>query len=404
MIVKLTWRNLWRNKRRTMITMASVSFAVVLAVLMQSLQKGVFDNLIKNVVSFYSGYLQVHKKGYWDEQVIENSFALNDTLLKEAGYVAGVQTVVPRIESYALASSGAITKGCMVCGTDPLREDKLTQLSGKLIKGSYFSTEANSVMLGAGLAELLGLTVNDTLVLLGQGFQGSLAAGKYPVSGILRFGSPQLNESMVYMPISAAQKFLGAEGRATSLALEITDLGMLESIQQEMAVSAGPLYEVMTWKEMMPDIENHIRADSAGFYIWTGILYLIIAFGIFSTLLMMTAERKYEFGMLVAIGMKKMRLGLMLLAETFMITVMGTLIGLLLGLPLVWYFREKPVRFSGKMAKAYEQFGFEPIFPTVLEPQIFITQALIVFGLAFLIGLYPVWSAGRIDPVKAMKK
>jgi ABC-type lipoprotein release transport system permease subunit len=384
--------------------MASVSFAVVLAVLMQSLQKGVFDNLIKNVVSFYSGYLQVHKKGYWDEQVIENSFALNDTLLNKAGHVAGVQTVVPRIESYALASSGTITKGCMVCGTDPLREDKLTQLSGKLIKGNYFSAESNSVMLGAALAELLGLTVNDTLVLLGQGFQGSLAAGKYPVSGILRFGSPQLNESMVYLPISVAQSFLGAEGRATSLALEITDLGMLESIQQEIALSAGPLYEVMTWKEMMPDIENHIRADSAGFYIWTGILYLIIAFGIFSTLLMMTAERKYEFGMLVAIGMKKMRLGLMLLAETFMITVMGTLIGLLLGLPLVWYFREKPVRFSGQVAKAYEQFGFEPIFPTVLDPQIFITQALIVSGLAFLIGLYPVWSAGRIDPVKAMKK
>ena len=404
MIGKLTWRNLWRNRRRTMITMASISFAVVLAVLMQSLQKGVFDNLIKNVVSFYSGYLQVHKKGYWDEQVIENSFELNDTLLKKAGQATGVKTVVPRIESYALASSGSITKGSLVCGTDPAGEDKLTQLSGKLIKGRYFSAEGNSVMLGEALSEQLGLTVNDTLVLLGQGFQGSVAAGKYPVSGILRFGSPQLNESMVYLPISAAQYFLGAEGRATSLALEISDIGMLENIQQELAVSVGPVYEVMTWKEMMPDIENHIRADSAGFYIWTGILYLIIAFGIFSTLLMMTAERKYEFGMLVAIGMKKMRLGLMLLAETLLITIMGTLIGLLLGLPLVWYFREKPIRFSGKVAKAYEQFGFEPIFPTVLEPQIFITQALIVFVLAFLIGLYPVWSAGRIDPVKAMKK
>lgn len=404
MIGRLTWRNLWRNRRRTMITMASISFAVVLAVLMQSLQKGVFDNLIRNVVSFYSGYLQVHKKGYWDEQVIENSFSLQDTLLNKAGQVAGVKTVVSRIESYALASSGAITKGCMVCGTDPFREDKLTQLSGKLVKGKYFAAEGNSVMLAEALAEQLGLTVNDTLVLLGQGFQGTVAAGKYPISGILRFGSPQLNESMVYLPLSAAQYFLGAEGRATSLVLEITDLGMLESIQQELARSAGPLYEVMTWKEMMPDIENHIRADSAGFYIWTGILYLIVAFGIFSTLLMMTAERKYEFGMLVAIGMKKMRLGLMLLAETFMITVMGTLIGLLLGLPCVWYFREKPIRFSGQVAKAYEQFGFEPIFPTVLEPKIFITQALIVFSLAFLIGLYPVWSAGRIDPVRAMKK
>jgi putative ABC transport system permease protein len=160
----------------------------------------------------------------------------------------------------------------------------------------------------------------------------------------------------------------------------------------------------MTWKEMMPDIENHIRADSAGFYIWTGILYLIIAFGIFSTLLMMTTERKYEFGMLVAIGMKKIRLGMMLLSEALLITIMGTLTGILMGVPLVWYFRYRPIRFKGQVARAYEQFGFEPIFPAVFEANIFITQALIVFILAFIIGLYPIWSVSRIDPVKAMKK
>ena len=122
------------------------------------------------------------------------------------------------------------------------------------------------------LAEQLRLTVNDTLVLLGQGFQGSMAAGKYVITGILRFGSPQLNETMVYLPLSAAQYFMGAEGRVTSLALEIDDVANLESIQKELIKSVGTSYEVMTWKEMMPDIENHIRADSAGFYIWTGIL------------------------------------------------------------------------------------------------------------------------------------
>jgi putative ABC transport system permease protein len=404
MIAKFTWRNLWRNRRRTLITMASISFAVVLAVLMKSLQKGVFDNLIQNVVSFYSGYLQVHKKGYWDEQVIENSFVLEDTLLKKTGRQSGVNNIVPRIESYALASSGNLTKGCMVCGTDPMREDKLTQLSGKLIKGKYFSDSGQSVMLAEMLASQLKLTVNDTLVLLGQGFQGSVAAGKYPISGIVRFGSPQLNESMVYLPLAAAQYFLGAEGRATSLALAIDDTKELENIRNELSFSVGPAYEVMTWKKMMPDIDNHIRADSAGFYIWTGILYLIIAFGIFSTLLMMTAERKYEFGMLVAIGMKKFRLGMMLLSETLLITIMGTLTGLLMGLPLVWYFRFRPIRFKGQVARAYEQFGFEPIFPAVFETSIFVTQALIVFILAFIIGLYPIWSVSRIDPVKAMKK
>lgn len=404
MIRKLTWRNLWRNRRRTLITMASVSFAVVLAVLMKSMQKGVFDNLIQNVVSFYSGYMQVHKKGYWDERVIENSFVLDDSLLKKTGRQSGINSFVPRIESYALASSGNLTKGSMVCGTDPALEDKLTQLSGKLIKGKYFSATGQAVMLAEALADQLQLTVNDTLVLLGQGFQGSVAAGKYPISGIVRFGSPQLNESMVYLPLAAAQYFLGAEGRVTSLALAIDDSKELENIRNELAATVGSAYEVMTWKKMMPEIENHMRADSAGFYIWTGILYLIIAFGIFSTLLMMTAERKFEFGMLVAIGMKKIWLGLMLLAETLMITIMGTLTGLLMGLPLVWYFSVRPIRFQGQVARAYEQFGFEPIFPAALDANIFITQALIVFFLAFIIGLYPIWSVSRIDPVKAMKK
>jgi ABC-type lipoprotein release transport system permease subunit len=292
----------------------------------------------------------------------------------------------------------------MVCGTDPEPEDQLTKLRSKLIKGHYFSATGHSAMLAEALAEQLQLTVNDTLVLLGQGYQGSMAAGKYVVTGILRFGSPQLNESMVYMPLSTAQYFMGAEGRATSLALAIDDVENLESIQKDLTHSVGSSYEVMTWKEMMPDIENHIRADSAGFYIWTGILYLIIAFGIFSTLLMMTTERKYEFGMLVAIGMKKIRLGMMLLAEALLITLMGTLTGILMGVPLVWYFMYKPIRFKGQVARAYEQFGFEPIFPAVFEANIFITQSLIVFILAFIIGLYPIWSVSRIDPVKAMKK
>jgi ABC-type lipoprotein release transport system permease subunit len=404
MILKLTWRNLWRNRRRTFITMTSVAFAVVLAVVMKSLQKGVFDNLIKNVVSFYSGYLQVHKDGYWDEQVIENSFIFQNSLTEKIRGTSGVLSVVPRIETYALASAGSVTKGCLVCGTDPLLEDQLTHLGQKIFKGSYFSRTGESVMIAEKLAKKLQLTVNDTLVLLGQGYQGSVAAAKYPVAGILRFGSPELNESMVYLQLSAAQVFLGAEGRITSLALGIDDPLKMSKIQQGIVAITGENYEVMNWTEMMPDIENHMRADSFSFYIWIGILYLIIAFGIFSTILMMTAERMYEFGMLIAIGMKKMRLGLMLLSETIMITVMGTLIGLVLAVPPVWYFREKPIRISGNAAAAYEQFGFEPIFPTVMEVDIFITQALIVLIMTLIIGLYPVWNVSRIDPVKAMKK
>lgn len=400
---KLTWRNLWRNRRRTIITMASISFAVVLAIVIKSLQQGVFDNLIKNVVSFYSGYMQVHKKGYQDEQVLENSFILSDSLLKKMQQPS-VNAVVPRIESFALASTGNTSKGCMVVGTDPEKENKLTALESKLIAGEYFRKDEHVAMIAEGLARRLNLSVNDTIVLLGQGYEGAIAAGKYAIKGIIKFGQPDLNNGLVYLPLSTAQQFLSAENIVTSIALAIDDPENLDAIQRSVTSVLGFEYEVLTWKQMMPDIENHMRADAALLYVWTGILYLIIAFGIFGTILMMAAERRYEFGMLVAIGMKKIKLGKMLISETILISICGTAAGMLLSVPVVIYLQQNPIRFSGARAKAYEQFGFEAVFPAIVNGNIFLSQALIVLLIALIIGIYPLWYIRRLNPVMAMRK
>lgn len=404
MIGTLVWRNLWRNRRRTLITMASVTFAVLLAVVMQSLQKGTFDNLIKNVVRFHSGYIQVHARGYWDERVIENSFEADGSLLAGIRSAASVRAVVPRLESYALASSGETTRGCMVIGIQPAIEDSLTRLSTRVSAGRFLKEDSRGVLVAEGLAARLGIGLNDTLVLLGQGFQGSTAAARYKVEALLRFSSPGLNESMVYMTLPDAQSFLSAEGRVTTLALDVTDPDRLEELVREMSTVTGRGYEVMSWKEMMPEVENHIRSDAVSLYIWMGILYLIIAFGIFSTLLMLMAERRYELGMLVAIGMKKTRVALMLFMETILITCSGVLVGILLAIPVVWYMREHPIRIGGEGGRAFAKWGFEPILPTMFDPGTFLLQSGIVMGIALFIGLYPTWKAIRIDPVAAMKK
>jgi len=404
MIAKLTWRNLWRNKRRTFITMASVTFAVFLAILMQSFQKGVFDNLVKNVVSFYYGYIQIHKNGYWDEQVLDNSFAYNDSLAKQLNLNTHIKEIVPRIETFVLASIGTNTKGCMLVGTDALKENELTGLKNKIINGAYFNNNENVALVAEGLAKRLNISVNDTIVLLGQGYQGAMAAGKYKVKGIVHFGSPALNDGLVYLPLITAQSLLNAENMITSIALAIDDPENISLIQKEVIQITGKEYEVMNWTELMPEIANHIKADGASFYVFTGILYLIIAFGIFGTILMMTAERRYEFGMLIAIGMKKIRLGLILLYETILITILGVISGILISLPFTIYFNQKPLRFTGEIADIYERFGFEALFPTALDNGIFITQSMIVLIIAFIIGLYPLWHISRINPVNAMKK
>lgn len=404
MILKLIWRNLWRNSRRTLITMASIAFAVLFAVLMKSFQNGVFNNLIKNVVGYYSGYVQIHQNGYWNEQVLDNSFELKNTLTAQLQENPQIKEIVPRLETFVLASKGNTTKGCLLVGTDVVRENNLTQLKSKLIKGAYFEKNEEAVLLAEGLAERLNVSVNDTIVLFGQGFHGVMAAGKYKIKGIVHLASPAMNDAFVYLPLVATQYFLSAENRLTSISLGIDNPENTDAIVQNLKNGIGQQYEVMPWQVMMPEIANHIKADGFSFYIFSGILYLIIGFGLFGTVLMMTAERKYEFGMLIAIGMKKTKLELILLGETVLITFFGVLLGFILSLPLVIYLKERPIRFGGEIAKVYEQFGFEALFPTDVDQSIFFTQSFIVLAMAIVIGLYPLWHIRGLDPVKAMKK
>lgn len=370
---------------------------------MQSFQKGSFDNLINNLVGYHTGYIQVHNKGYWDEQILDNCFESTDSLVTAIAGINGIEGVVPRIETFVLASAGKVTKGCLLVGTDPTEENSLTQLSQKLIAGSYFKPQEESVVIAEGLASRLGVSAEDTLVLFGQGYQGTMAAGKFRISGIVHLAAPALNDNLVYLPLPVSQYFLSAEGMLTTLALKIDHPQNMIRLQEEVSSALKASYEVMTWEEMMPEIANHIKADGFSAYVFSGILYLIISFGFFGTILMMTAERRYEFGMLIAIGMKKVKLGWILVGETFLITLLGIFFGICVSFPFVVYFNRHPIVFSGETAKAYEQFGFEALLPTAVHLPIFITQSMIVLIMALVIGFYPLWHVRKMDPVQAMK-
>lgn len=403
-LVKMAWKNIWRNKSRTMITIAAIFFAVILSVLASSLKTGIFDNLVKNIVSFYTGYIQIHKKGYQDEQLLDNSFSASANLENKILSQENIVSVTPRLESFALASAGDITKGCMIAGIVPEREDKITSLKNKLIEGQYLFFDENSTLLSQGLAKRLKINVGDTIVLIGQGYHGSTAAGKYPVKGIVKFGSPQLNDKILFMPLKTAQDFFSAENMLTSYILSVNDANNLERKTASVSSAIGEEYEVMTWGELMPDIKQHIQTDSNNMRIVQWILYLLICFGIFSTLLMMMAERKYEMGMLVAIGMKKIKLILLLLAESIITVLAGCITGIVVSIPLIFYLNKFPIRIGGETAKAYERFGFEAVFPTSTDAYNFIYQGTIVLIIGLLLSLYSLYNVIRLKPVIAMKK
>lgn len=403
MFLQLAWRNLWRNPNRSLITMASVWCAVVLAISMRSFQKGVFDNLIDNVVSFYSGYVQVHHAGYQSEQTLENSFPLTDSIQNAVISSPGVASVTPRLEAFALASTGEKTKGCLVTGIVPESEDRVTRLKSKVVAGSYLQDNAQTVLIAEGLARRLRTGVGDTVILLGQGYYGSIAAGKYAVSGILHFGSPELNDQVVFLSLALTQQWLDAPGLVTTLVISPDDPEKTDRIATQLRSTLSDDFETLTWQEMMPDIHEHIRTDMASGTIILGVLYLLISFGIFATLLMMLAERQHEFGMLVALGMKKLQLARIVLYESVLITLTGCLFGIIISIPLVWWLKEHPIRFTGDVAEVYEKFGFEAVFPAALSLSIFLRQALVVLFVGLLLSLYPVFKVMSLKPVEAMR-
>ncbi|MBR9922383.1 MAG: ABC transporter permease [Bacteroidetes bacterium] len=406
-IFKIAWRNIWRNKRRTLITAGSIFFAVLLSVVMMSIQKGAWDKMVDNVVNFYFGYGQIHDKGYWDEQTIDRSFALSEEINALPGQIENLDNIVPRLETFALGSHQKNAYVVRVTGFDPEREDQLTELSSRLTAGEYPAVDDKAILIGEGVAEKFKLGINDTLVLIGQGYHGVNAAGKYAVKGIVRFGSPELNKVMVYLPLAEAQRMHGAEGLVNSLALDIKDRRDVPQVLTDIRASVDTsAYEIMSWEEMMPELLEAREVDTAGNVIILFILYVIITFGIFGTILMMAKEREYEFGVLTAIGMRRGKLGIIIWIETIILGLVGAFAGLLGSLPIVIYLNRNPLNFnemSEQMAETYENFGFEPIFPAAISPEIFFNQTLIVILITTVLALYPLLKIYRLKPVEAMR-
>jgi ABC-type lipoprotein release transport system permease subunit len=400
-MLKLAWRNLWRNKRRTLITSASIFFGVVLSAVMSSMQEGSYAQYIKTIVNFYSGYIQVHQKGYWEDQVINNSLEYSN-ISSKLEQVKEITVFTPRLENFALAASEDITKGVMVIGIAPQNEDRITGLSGKIIQGKYLVEGDKGVVLGSALAKFLSLGINDTLVLLSQGYHGVSAAGKYPVRGIIKQPSPDLDRIIVYMDVTGCQELFSAPSRLTSIVIMVNNSDDVAAAKKELVSTLGPQYEVMDWKEINSILMKQIDSDRQSGLIMKGVLYMIIAFGIFGTVMMMTAERRKEFGVLIAVGMQKNKLSNMLLLETILLGLVGVVSGLLASIPITWYFTFHPIPFSGQAAETMMQMGFEPIMSFSMTPSVFYNQAIIIFIFTVIIGLYPVLNIHRLKISKAL--
>ncbi len=405
MLVKIAWRNVWRNKRRSLITIASIFIAIFLAIIMRSLQLGMYDNMIKNVVGSFTGYIQIHEKGYWEDKNIDNSYEVSPTFIDNVKNIEGVSNVVKRLQTGVLSSNNNLSKFLYVTGIEQKGEEKLTDWKKKLIDGKLLDDNSKSIIIAKGVAKYYDAKVGDSIILMGQGFHGMQAVGIYPIQGIIDMKNPNLNNMSVFMTLEVAQDFVSANNRITNLVIDkeqyYDEVYIASKIKNKIDILSN---DVMTWKEMTPELDQLIKADNAGGLIIIVILYMIVSFGIFGTVLMMTQERLYEFGVLISIGMKKSKLMVTLIYETIFLTFVGVVSGFIISRPIVNYFHYNPLKLFGSAAAQLESAGFEPEIPFMTTYSIPLTHGSIIILISLLTCIYPIIIISKLKPIKAMNR
>jgi ABC-type lipoprotein release transport system permease subunit len=402
-MLKLAWRNIWRNRGRSVITIAAVMFCVIFAVVLRSFQVGVWENMIHEIVGNNFGYLQIHEDGFWADQSLDRTMDLGAVNSEELLAVDGVDRLIPRIESFSLLYHGSNTKGSLVMGIDPAVELPGLQLDDILLEGRSFSRDDSVIVVSEGLAKYFNVGLGDTLLFMGQGYHGATAYGAFPIGGIARMTNPELNKQLVLMPLQKAQYMYNCSDRATTLVVAVDKDSDYEAVGAALKGSGAEGLEILEWKELFPEIIQTIEVDMAGGRIFVTILYFIISFVLLGTVIMMVAERQREFGILVSIGMKKTKLAFVTLLENIMLIMGGAIVGMAVVKPVQFYFKYNPIDLSGQMKEAIEQYNFEPKLYTTTSFIINLNHGTIIFIIGVLVSLYAVVKIMKLNPIESMR-
>ena len=403
----MAWRNIWRNTRRSVLTILAIVFATMLLVFMLSFQFGSYDTMINTAVKIHTGHVQVQAAGYNDKMdirlVVPDPAAVYN-LVKD---IREVEAYTSRANAFALVSSRDRTYGILLTGIDPEREAKVSTLVKLVRRGEYLAGEDRDMALvGELLAENLKVDIGDDLVLLGQGRDGSVAASILKVKGIFSSGQDKFDRNSIQMPLGYFQDVFSMNGTAHEIVVLSKSLEDVKMIKKELGAGVDGIdsdgnLAVLDWMELMPGLIQSIKLDLVSGLIMYVILIVVVAFSILNTFLMVIFERTREFGVLMAVGMTPGRLMRSLFLESMAITCIGIVLGIISGGMVTWYFQVHGILISGA-SELLSQFGL----PDRMYPQLSVLSISVGAGIVLIItiltAVYPVLKVWRLKPLKAM--
>jgi ABC-type lipoprotein release transport system permease subunit len=392
-------RNIRRNVRRSLLTIAAIAFGLFSLIVFQALKVGLHREMVSSTLGLDAGAIQVHAAGFEANMALLRPLA-DVARVREAIRGCGLPDCAERLKSPALLLAGRQSSSIMLTGVVPEEEKAVTFISRRIIAGSYLA-EADRLLLGRPLADSLGVGVGDEVIVMAQGMPGRPATRKFTIGGLYQTDLPSFDRSHAYLPLPAARQFLGAEEAVTEIVLAADP-------EQAPALAAGlqarldaGVYQVRPWQQTNPDLQQLIELNDATMRLLIVIVFAIVAMGITNTMTTVIFERFREFGIMHAIGAGRGGIVSLVILESFFLGVLAIILGGLAGMAACLYLQRYGIDLS-RFISSNQYFAAGHVLRAFMTPADLLNAVLITLATATGAGMYPAWKAARLSPVKAM--
>jgi ABC-type lipoprotein release transport system permease subunit len=401
MITQIAWRNVWRNKVRSLVVIASVAVGIWASTFIAAFSSGMRHRYVETAIHNEVSHIQVHARGYLDDPELSESIPDAGVVVSQIKKMPGVKSVSSRLLVNAMAATASTSTGVLLRGIDTLDENNTTGIGKNLVEGSYLSGATLPVFISKELAEKLHVKLKHKIVFTFQDAQGNMTSAAFRVTGIFKTNNSTFDLQNVFLRDADLSALLKMDGEASEIAILLNNDNEVPTLLSKLK-TIFPKYDVKDWKQIAPELALTVDSLNETLYMFILIIVLALVFGIVNTMLMAVLERTHEIGMLMAIGMNRKKLFRMIMTETFYLSLVGTPVGLLLAYITIVLTGKYGISLA-LFAQGLSSFGISKMVYPELEASVYGVIAVFIFAGTVLASFYPAIRALKLNPTDAMR-
>ena len=403
MLTNIAWRNIWRNRSRSLVIIGAIIIGIWALSFLNSWMQGMGEMYVADIIDNQTSHIQIHEEAFLKE--IKSEFVIPNSpeVISKLERIQGIESMSARIITNGIVIAPRVSKGILIRAVNPKDEAEVVNLNNKIQEGDYFNDKKrNPIIIGESLAEKLKIKVGKKISLQYQDMDGELTAQVYRIVGLYSSGNSKLDEGIVYVRTQDFSPVFKNNGNVHEIALRVNNFEETKTIAKGLSVTFDKL-TVQHYEQVMPMIKLFDTQFKTTGSIITTIVMIALIFGIINTMLMAVLERVKELGVLMAVGMNRIKVFGMIVIETIFLSLVGLPVGILLGFITVAYLNKTGIDLSS-YESALSDFGMSSIIYPALDPAFFISISISVFFTALLASLYPAFKATRLKPIEAINK